>query len=88
MARNSKLVKPPLKSTPEEADLKDRAVPGMAHFKGSGPTGKICRTCAHITKGARKDQSRCGKFKQMMGYYGPDLPTDTLSACKFYMQKT
>ena len=77
----------PLTNTPEDREIAERLVPGMAHWKGSGPPGCICRTCGYLVRGRRKGMSRCQRFQDMTGRQGPDLPSDALPSCRFYQPK-
>jgi hypothetical protein len=74
--------------------------PGMAHFAGSGPVGKVCRECALWTGcgaqsgyyaksgkfGGMLKPRPCAKHKEMMaGEVGPGVPHDA-RACKYFSQ--
>lgn len=61
---------------------------GMAHFAGTGPAGKTCRTCTHFAP-AFKGRSRnrvCHRFKELTGKWGDSIPAKAL-ACKHYEEK-
>ena len=67
--------------------------PGMAHFAGSGPAGKVCRECkffaslGHHEKrgvhGGRLKDATCRKYSALMNGEGPRVPPSA-SACKFF----
>lgn len=67
-------------------ELMRGTVAGMAHFAGTGPSGKTCGDCKFLTyiniKGAH---ARCAMFQKLMGKYGPvDIPSYTL-ACRHFV---
>lgn len=71
--------------------------PGMAHFAGSGPTGKTCRGCLEWTgcgeqtgyyskngrHGGGLKPRPCAKYKSLMDSIGPGVP-HTAPACKYF----
>ena len=69
--------------------------PGMAHWRGSGPKGKVCRECIHYradrrytanSPGHAKNQlmpGDCRKVKALTNLWGPKFPTET-AACKHF----
>jgi hypothetical protein len=72
------------------------AVPGMAHFAGSGPDDTQCRSCffyGSMHPGAREATAvfqyrskRCGyclKYQQLMGERGPKIRGSNAS-CRYY----
>ena len=70
-----------------------KSPPGMAHWAGTGPKGKVCRQCIHYTNEGRYSlggkhpgwlkPGRCTKFGAMMRKKGPTFPIRTL-ACKHF----
>lgn len=80
------------------AEYRRSTVPGMAHWSGSGPTGKTCRECAFWTgcglhsgyyakggkhRGRIKPRS-CQKYRDLMqGNVGPSIEADTKS-CRYF----
>ena len=64
---------------------------GMAHFAGTGPDGKTCRTCrywrTHDTQRlaivARPKPSTCARYESLLGKRGKAIPHDA-HACKYY----
>lgn len=85
----------PHMTTPQgaaQAALEAAAVPGMAHWAGSGPAGETCRGCTHW--GAyvphKRDEvgllrnRQCQKFKRMAGgVAGAGVPAPTM-ACRHF----
>jgi len=62
---------------------------GMAHFANTGPDGETCRFCDHFVErsqhqGALKP-GKCGKYKALMGAYGPSIP-HTANACRYFQK--
>ncbi len=70
--------------------------PGMAHWTGTGPKGKVCRECVHYVSDARysanspghaKNQLKpgwCKKTKELQGgMKGPVFPTES-KACRHF----
>ena len=82
--------------TPELSRQIAASYPGMAHFAGTGPTGKSCRECAfYVTdgyysktgghRGALKP-GRCRKYREMMrGQWGEKF-SYAAQACKYFEQ--
>lgn len=66
---------------------------GMAHWAGSGPEGKTCKTCAHYgavfpREGTTKYQDRCKLYQQRAGgRVGGKIPSAT-AACKYFSAVT
>jgi hypothetical protein len=60
-------------------------VPGMAHFRNTGPIGTVCRQCVYWDeKGGRMlDKKPCTRFCQLCGYVGPLVNGGTPS-CKYF----
>lgn len=85
--RHIRLKRPPGEQT---------AIPGMAHFEGSGPEGKYCRDCFYLgdipvtpPKGSlrtvpRIEHDACWRAKHLMG--GQALPggLGARRACKYF----
>jgi hypothetical protein len=83
---------------PKFATLEAATVPGMAHWGGTGPTGRTCRECEHwkpdsdepLKRYKRDDAGelcdrRCKKFAAMMNnYQGPPVP-HSQAACMFFV---
>lgn len=85
---------------PDLEDKRRRTWPGMAHWAGTGPTGKTCRMCNSWTgcgvesgyyanggkhKGAVKPRP-CEKYQELMaGETGPAIPHET-QACKYFSE--
>lgn len=64
-------------------------VPGMAHFAGTGPTGKICRGCVFwqdLTDDGKWKRDRCEKYRQLTQRVGEKIPAGT-KACKYFESK-
>jgi hypothetical protein len=77
------------------------AVPGMAHFAGSGPAGKHCGDCEFLRYWRQRPgqwdhtlsevsqrtykASGCAKFKELTGKHGPTV-SGTNKACKYFRQ--
>jgi hypothetical protein len=60
---------------------------GMAHFAGTGPSGKRCGECSNfcgypISDGT-PDKDYCDKYQQMMGKPGKRIPKEA-QACKYF----
>lgn len=75
-----------IEGQPNKAD----ALPGMAHFAGTGPIDKKCGDC--VFRGyyrhehdARKHNG-CRKFKSLTGNNGPEVRSDW-RACRHFEQK-
>lgn len=70
---------------------KSDAVPGMAHFKGTGPASTICGTCVDFRSGKDINEmsdkrGKCRAYKKFMGKWGPAF--DRLEpSCKHYKAK-
>lgn len=63
---------------------KSDAVPGMAHFSGSGPSGTQCHSCFFYTSQHRS--KRCGyclKTQQLVGQRGAKIHGSN-SSCRYY----
>lgn len=84
--------------TEAPADRLARAThPGMAHFAGTGPSGKTCRECNFWAHGAHDHRSkngkyhgliepaRCKKFQQITLREGAKVPDDA-TACRYFDQ--
>lgn len=56
-----------------------QAVPGMAHFAGTGPTGAICGQCTLFAP----DDGRCSKFRELTGRRGAKVPSGS-AACRYF----
>ena len=66
---------------------------GMAHWAGTGPSGKVCRQCLHYSSPGRYSQGgkfpgylkpgRCVEYGAMMRKKGPAFPVRTPS-CKHF----
>jgi hypothetical protein len=73
---------------PELAELIKATPAGMAHWAGTGPTGKVCRDCAAWVLIGNK--RLCEKYKRMIGKDEWDekkiIPSGT-AACKYFEQK-
>jgi hypothetical protein len=65
----------------ETAPDRNEAVPGMAHFLGSGPPGTYCSRCRFYLG------KRCEKYRRMMGHSGPAFSSANRS-CKYYEVRT
>jgi hypothetical protein len=75
------------------------AVPGMAHFRGSGPPGTECRSCffygsqpgprpRRIPTFEEYRSKRCGnclKYEQLMSQRGPKVHGSNAS-CRYYKE--
>ena len=88
-------------SGPMSSEAKETA-PGMAHFAGTGPSGKTCGDCVnrgYYRKRTPKFNERtnewveksyktagCAKFNQLTGNHGPTIDTK-LHACKYFEEK-
>ncbi len=60
---------------------------GMAHFAGTGPSGKTCRECANwvVAAGSRAKckAASCSAYRRMMnGRVGQSFPA--AAACKYF----
>jgi hypothetical protein len=67
-----------LPGVPSRAD----AVPGMAHFQGSGPSGTTCRDCKfhrYLRDDRPKLYGGCQKYFALTGRHGPVI---RLHPCK------
>jgi hypothetical protein len=67
---------------PNKAD----AVPGMAHFRGSGPSDTTCRTCMfhrYMRDDLPKLYGGCQKYFALTGRHGPTV-SGTNASCKYY----
>lgn len=59
-----------LTNSEDEIVRNRQTYPGMATWGGTGPVGRICRSCVHFL---RKDSdipnisALCGKYKELMG---------------------
>lgn len=74
---------------PEGAFDRRDAKPGMAYFAGTGPRGKVCKTCLyiHAIENRGRTQHRCGKYTEMTGRQS-DMPLNRYNdACKYYTEK-
>lgn len=82
--------------TEAPADRAARATfPGMAHFAGTGPSGRTCRECvfwnhqphAYRSKNGKHSglikPAACRKFQQLMHVDGNQIPDDARS-CKYF----
>jgi hypothetical protein len=68
---------------------KANALPGMAHFAGTGPGGKTCRDCVfrgYYREHGVKKHYGCQKFKSLTGNNGPVVQSDW-PACRHFEQK-
>ncbi len=72
-----------LPGVPTKSDL----VPGMAHFRGTGPSATYCSTCSEFVPGkevrVKETSGKCKAFKRMIGKWGPPFDRQTPS-CKYY----
>ncbi len=72
---------------PDLADMIRRTPSGMAHWAGTGPTGKTCGECAFlvsISVGVG-NSTRCEKYTMMMrGKQGSKKIPKTTPACKYF----
>ena len=83
----------PYLTRPNEAleKMADATVPGMAHWAGSGPPGKTCRTCKYF--GNRRDFGgkvrlrRCSKYTALTQKIGPEPIPAVTAACRHYDPK-
>jgi len=69
---------------PSKAD----AVPGMAHFRGSGPAGTTCHACKfhkYLRADRAKPYAGCLKFYQLSNRHGPTVHGSTPS-CKYFKE--
>ena len=68
------------------APRKRDAVPGMAHFAGTGPDGTTCRNC-EFYRFFREDRPRlhggCKKYLLLTGRHGPAIDGSNAS-CKYF----
>ena len=60
--------------------MSNLTVPGMAHFAGTGPQGKLCKDCQFYSG------NQCGQFRRMTGRAGKKFASTT-SSCKYFEQK-
>lgn len=44
---------------------RDQIVPGMAHFAGTGPRGKLCWDCKNFMRGRGREAAPCAKHLQL-----------------------
>jgi hypothetical protein len=85
----------PYLTTPEGEDVarqRYNTPPGMAHWEGSGPSGKTCRECRfwgwstgparHRENGLLKPQP-CAKYRQFAMRGGNKVPYSA-GACKYF----
>lgn len=75
------------------------AVPGMAHFLGSGPAGKVCRDCEHLGdlevkppesekwRQSRIERDACRKARDLMGGVVQRGGIAQRAACKYFTPK-
>lgn len=65
--------------TPRKSDAK----PGMAHFAGTGPLGKTCRSCIFCIREQKKHY--CHKYTHLMGMdkSGPAIEPE-YEACRYF----
>lgn len=65
--------------------------PGMAHWAGTGPIGKTCKTCLEYGElggaGASIKRNRCLKYHQLTRRIGEAIPPNT-PACRHYHSAT
>jgi hypothetical protein len=74
----------------------DITMAGMAHFAGTGPSGRTCGVCRHYgydRKHYRQDDGEwlercngCAMYKQLTGTYGPAVPPQTPS-CRHFVPR-
>jgi hypothetical protein len=68
--------------------------PGMAHWAGSGPLGRVCAECAHLgyeqqvlnaigVVAATERRYGCAKFLRLTGRHGPIVPKSA-AACRHF----
>ncbi len=69
-----------LEGVPDRDDVK----PGMAHFAGTGPSGKTCGKCKHYQKIERVN--RCLIYRKLTGDYGPSIKR-AYRACRHFEDK-
>ena len=75
--------------TKPNADLeamRERTIPGMAHWAGSGPKGKVCGECEFYTLhniGIGRSP-RCRKYFMMMRMWGRTLLPLNTPSCKYF----
>ena len=76
-----------LPGAPRRAD----ALPGMAHFAGTGPKGKSCGDCVHRGyyrhEDDRKKRQGCIQFRRFSGRSGPAVRREW-PACRHFTEKT
>jgi len=66
----------------------ERTVPGMAHFSGTGPKGKVCGVCAYWGSSLQRLGEACAKYAELMGgkWHHRVIPFHT-PACKYWAKK-
>lgn len=74
---------------PELEDKVARTIPGMAHWAGSGPNGRICGECAFFYSVSRGvgQSFRCQKYYNMMDREGSKKIPPGTPSCKYFELK-
>lgn len=73
--------------------LRRNTPPGMAHWSGTGPVGKICHDCGHARFNGHYGKDafaalkpiNCAKYKELMKKRGPAFDGKKAS-CRFFIQ--
>lgn len=65
---------------------KQDAVPGMAHFRGSGPVGKTCADCAEFAPGEKGHAGCCNAYYRTARKKGPAFSSG-YAACQKFLAK-
>lgn len=80
---------PLTESNPKLDKLIRQTPPGMAHWAGTGPSGKTCETCKHFgtlyaENSPRAQTNRCKLYQKLMcGKIGGRISENT-PACKYF----
>ena len=63
----------------------EQSIPGMAHFAGSGPKGKVCGVCEYWQPEPGKLYKVCHKYHEFMNTWSHrSIPFHTM-ACKYFV---
>jgi len=72
----------------ENSERNEKTRPGMAHFAGTGPKGKVCGNCASWVPPPHGSGERCGRYAELMQgkWHRRVIPFHT-PACKYWAKK-